>query len=325
MTAFPDRIPGRVVRVDRIRYRVATARGTTDAYAGPTDHGSDSGPAVTGDWVGLSVGTDQRAYVAAILPRSSAIKRLDPSTAAARPREQVLVANLDLVFVVHALDRPPQLSRLERTLVMAWESGARPLLVLTKTDLLGTEAVWDTERRVAQIAPGVETISVSNVTGSGLDDLRRLVGPGVTGAFVGESGSGKSTLINNLLDEELQSTGPTRIPDGKGRHTTSSRELAVIPGAGVLIDTPGLRAIGFWGGRTGIAKAFPDIESLTADCQFADCRHDEEPGCAMADALERADLDQRRLDNHRKMVEEVAQLERLLRQRKDRAGPRSRT
>lgn len=280
---------------------------------------------MTGDWVGLSVGTDQRAYVAAILPRSSVIKRLDPSTAAARPREQVLVANLDLVFVVHALDRPPQPSRLERTLVMAWESGAQPVLVLTKTDLLGTEAVRDTERRVAQIAPGVEAISVSNVTGSGLDDLRRLVGPGVTGAFVGESGSGKSTLINNLLDEESQSTGPTRIRDGKGRHTTSSRELAVIPGAGVLIDTPGLRAIGFWGGRTGLAKAFPDIESLTADCQFADCRHDEEPGCAMAGALERADLDQRRLDNHRKMVEEVAQLERLLRQRKDRAGRRSRT
>ena len=133
MPMFPDRIPGRVVRVDRIRYRVATAQGITDAYAGPHDRGSESGAPVTGDWVGLTVGTDQRAYVAAILPRSSAIKRLDPSTAGSRPQEQVLVANLDVVFVVHALDRPTQLSRLERTLVMAWESGATPVLVLDQS------------------------------------------------------------------------------------------------------------------------------------------------------------------------------------------------
>ena len=150
-------------------------------------------------------------------------------------------------------------------------------------------------------------IAVSNVTGSGLDRLLGLVPPGVTGAFVGESGSGKSTLINNLLNEQRQDTGPTRSRDGKGRHTTSSRELAVIPGAGVLIDTPGLRAIGFWGGRDGLTKAFPDIGELAAHCQFADCRHEEEPGCAVIAAVERNELDQRRVDNHRKMEIEIAQ------------------
>jgi ribosome biogenesis GTPase len=274
---------------------------------------------VTGDWVGLTVGTDQRAYVAAILARSSAIKRLDPSAAGARPQEQVLVANLDVVFVVHALDRPTQLSRLERTLVMAWESGATPVLVLTKADLSNAAAVADVEREVRQIAPGVEVIAVSNVTGSGLDQLLGLMKPGVTGAFVGESGSGKSTLINNLLNEQRHETGPTRSSDGKGRHTTSSRELAVIPGAGVLIDSPGLRAIGFWGGREGLTRAFPDIANLAAHCQFADCRHEQEPGCAVRVAVERDDLDLRRLENHRKMESEVVQLERLLNRRKNRA------
>jgi len=310
ITRFPHRIPGRVVRVDRIRYRVATAHGTTDAYAGPHDKGSESGAPVTGDWVGLAVGADQRAYVAAILPRSSVIKRLDPSTAGARPQEQVLVANLDLVMVVHAVDRPIQLSRLERTLVMAWESGATPVLVLTKADLLTTGALADVEHKVRRIAPGVEVITVSNVTGFGLGELLGLMKAGVTGAFVGESGSGKSTLINNLLNEQLQETGPTRSSDGKGRHITSSRELAVIPGAGVVIDTPGLRAIGLWSGRDGLTKAFPDVEGLAAYCQFADCRHEEEPGCAVEAAVERNELERRRIDNYQKMESEIAQQER---------------
>jgi ribosome biogenesis GTPase len=144
--------------------------------------------------------------------------------------------------------------------------------------------------------------------------------PGTTGAFVGESGSGKSTLINNLLNEQLQATGPTRSRDGKGRHTTSSRELAVIPGGGVLIDTPGLRAIGLWSGREGLTSAFPDIENFAAHCQFADCRHDEEPGCAVHAAVDRNDLDRRRLDSYRKMETEVDQQESRRKVAKNRKG-----
>lgn len=326
-TMFPNRIPGRVVRVDRIRYVVATPQGQIDAFSGPHDEGSEPGTPATGDWVALAVGLDQRASVAAILPRHSAIKRLDPSVAGARPEEQVLVANLDLVFVVHALDRPLQLQRLERTLVMAWESGATPVLILTKPDLLdgGSQgpAVAEAVRAVQQIAPGVDVIAASNVTGSGLDEVLNLMAPGTTGALIGESGSGKSTLINSLLDEQLQSTGPTRSGDGKGRHTTTSRDLVVIPGRGVVIDTPGLRAIGLWNGRDGLAKAFPDIGNLAADCRFADCSHETEPGCAVRAALDRSDLDPRRLDSYRRMEREVTHQERQLNIGKSRADLRA--
>ncbi|MDH3259589.1 MAG: ribosome small subunit-dependent GTPase A [Acidimicrobiia bacterium] len=326
-TTFPNRIPGRVVRVDRMRYLVATPHGQTDAFKGPHDEGSETGTPATGDWVALAAGSDQRASVAAILPRHSVIKRLDPSVAGARPEEQVLVANLDVAFVVHALDRPAQLSRLERTLVMAWESGAIPALVLTKADLMDGgpqgHAVREAVEAVRQIAPGVEVIAASNVTGFGLDEVLGLMSPGMTGALIGESGSGKSTLINNLLDEQLQSTGPTRSGDGQGRHTTTSRELIVIPGRGILIDTPGLRAIGLWSGRDGLAQAFRDIENLAADCRFADCRHETEPGCALQAAVNRGDLDPRRIDSHRKMEAEVAQQEHQLSVRMSRANQRT--
>jgi len=326
-TMFPNRIPGRVVRVDRIRFVIATTHGQIDAHTGPHDEGSETGTPATGDWVALAVGPDRRASVAAILPRHSAIKRLDPSVAGARPEEQVLVANLDLVFVVHALDRPLQLQRLERTLVMAWESGARPVLILTKPDLVdggphghaATEAV----QAVRQIAPGVDVIPVSNVTGIGLDEVLELMSPGTTGALIGESGSGKSTLINNLLDEQLQSTGPTRSSDGKGRHTTTSRDLVVIPGRGALIDTPGLRAIGLWNGRDGLAQAFPDIGNFAAECQFGDCSHETEPGCAVRVALDEGDLDPRRLNSYRTMEREVTHQERQLNIRKSRADLRA--
>jgi ribosome biogenesis GTPase len=265
--------------------------------------------------------------VAAILPRHSAIKRLNPSVAGARPEEQVLVANLDLVFVVHALDRPLQLQRLERTLVMAWESGATPALVLTKADLVDGgphgHAVAEAVQAVRAIAPGVAVIPASNVTGLGLDEVLDLMSPGTTGALIGESGSGKSTLINMLLDEEAQSTGPTRSGDGKGRHTTTSRDLVVIPGRGALIDTPGLRAIGLWNGRDGLTQAFPDIASLATDCQFADCSHETEPGCAVQKALDDGDLEPRRLKSYRRMEREVANQERELSISKSRADVRT--
>ena len=315
-TMFPNRIPGRVVRVDRIRYVVTTQQGRVDAHTGPHDEGSEPGTPATGDWVALAISPDQRALVAAILPRHSAIKRLNPSVAGARPEEQVLVANLDLVFVVHSLDRPLQLQRLERTLVLAWESGATPALVLTKADLMEGgphgHAVSEAVQAVQEIAPGVAVIPASNVTGLGLDEVLELMSPGTTGALIGESGSGKSTLINSLLDEQFQSTGPTRSSDGKGRHTTTSRDLVVIPGRGVLIDTPGLRAIGLWNGRDGLAQAFPDIGNLAAGCRFADCSHHTEPGCAVRAALDEGDLDPRRLKSYQRMEAEVTEQERQL-------------
>ena len=326
-TMFPNRVPGRVVRVDRIRYLVATAHRQIDAQPGPLDDGSETGPPATGDWVALTAGSEGRTSVAAILPRRSAIKRLDPSAAGARPQEQVLVANLDLVLIVHALDRPTQLPRLERTLVMAWDSGATPVLVLTKVDLLeggvNGPGVADALEEVAEIAPGVEVMAASNVTGFGLERVLGLVSSGATIALIGESGSGKSTLINSLLDQDLQSTGATRDRDGKGRHTTTSRELIVIPGRGVVIDTPGLRSIGLWNGREGLAQAFPDIGDLAADCRFADCRHETEPGCAVRAALDHGNLDPRRLNSYRRMEREVTHQQHRLDVRKSREDLRA--
>ena len=267
-TMFPNRVPGRVVRVDRIRYVVATAHGQIDAQPGPLDDGSETGPPATGDWVALTAGPDERPSVAAILPRR-----------------------------------------------------------LTKADLLeggvNGPAVAAALQEVAEIAPGVEVMAASNVTGSGLERIRRLVSSGATIALIGESGSGKSTLINSLLDQDLQSTGATRDRDGKGRHTTTSRELIVIPGRGVVIDTPGLRSIGLWNGREGLAQAFPDIGDLAADCRFADCRHETEPGCAVRAALDHGNLDPRRLKSYRRMEREVTHQQRRLNVRKSREDLRA--
>lgn len=325
-TMFPARVPGRVVRVDRIRYLVVTPNGRIDAHQGPVEEGSEPGKPATGDWVALTVGDDGRASIVAILPRHSTITRLDPSAPAARPEEQVLVANLDLVFVVHALDRPAQLHRLERTLVMAWESGATPVVVLSKVDLVdGTDdpELASTIETVQAIAPGIDVIPISNVTGYGLDRVFDLTKPGVTVGLIGESGSGKSTLINSLLEEETQSTGVTRLGDGQGRHTTTSRELVPIPGRGVVIDTPGLREIGLWSGRDGLTQAFPEIGSLADDCRFADCHHASEPGCAVRSALEEGNLDPRRINSYRRMEREIAHQERQRNVRKRRAEERA--
>jgi ribosome biogenesis GTPase len=290
---------------------------------GTLEPGSEPGPPATGDWVALDIGSDGRALIAGIVPRRSAIKRLDPSAASARPEEQVLVANLDLVFIVHALDRPTHLPRLERTLVVAWDSGAVPVLVLTKADLVeggaSGPAVAGTVKEIREIAREVDVIAVSNVTGFGLDRVLALVANGTTVALIGESGSGKSTLINSFLSEEIQITGPTRESDGKGRHTTTSRELVVIPGRGVIIDTPGLRSIGLWSGRDGLAQAFPDIHRLASECRFGDCGHQTEPGCAIRTALDDGDLDSRRINSYRKMEREVEHQERQRNIRKRRA------
>lgn len=326
-TMFPGRIPGRVVRIDRTRYLVVTPDKRVDAHGDPTDEGSEPGPAATGDWVALSVSSDRRTALCAILPRRSAIKRLDPSAPGARPEEQVLVANLDLVFVVHALDRPAQLPRLERTLVMAWESGATPVVVLSKVDLVegGPTGVRlaEARRAVREAAPGVDTIILSNVTRWGVDQALDRMAPGVTVALIGESGSGKSTLINSLLKQDSQTTGATREGDGKGRHTTTSRELIPIPGHGVVIDTPGLRAVGLWGSREGLAYAFPDIDQLAAGCRFSDCRHVTEPGCSVRAALDEGRLEARRIASYRKMEREAAHQERQLSKRRQRTDQRA--
>lgn len=321
----PGHYPGRVIRVDRGSSRIATPQGTTSAAMarGEPSPGSEPGPLATGDWVVLRPDQDQGEVVTAILPRRSAITRLDPSAPAANPGAQVLAANVDHVLVVHGLDRPPQPGRIERLLVLAWGSGAQPILVLTKTDLVDAGSMTDIIGDLAPIAPGVEIIAVSNKTAAGFEALNPLIGAGMTVALIGASGTGKSSLVNRLVGDDIQSTGDTRRGDGKGRHTTTSRDLIPLSSGAVLIDTPGLREVGLWTTREGLDTAFGDVTTLASSCRFRDCRHESEPGCAVTQAIVAGQLDERRLDSFRKLGLELVDLERQALLKQGRGSARS--
>jgi ribosome biogenesis GTPase len=279
--AQPHARPGRVGRVDRDRCTVMTAYGRTRARAEVLP--------VTGDWVSLAGGA-----VDVVLPRWSALER----------EGQVLAANVDVVFVVASLDRPLNLNRIERELVLAWDSGARPVVVLTKAD--ATPDAGMLTKTVSARAVGVDVVTTSAATGEGVDEVAAHLRPNRTAVLLGPSGAGKSTLVNRLLGTDAQATAQVREGDHKGRHTTSSRHLAVVPAGGVLIDTPGLRSVGLpSAAEGGVALAFPDIEEIAVDCRFRDCRHDGEPGCAVAAAVDDRRLDGDRAASYRKLRAEL--------------------
>jgi len=291
-------IAGRVSRVDRGMPLVFTENG--EVRVEPATHLVKSAVhaesrAVVGDWVALSMpeGHDM-PIIEAILPRSSSFTRKDPGETTG---EQVLAANVDIVFVVHALAKEPNLRRLERELVLAWESGARPIVLLTKADLC-EEDLAGVVSQVGSASPGVDIYVTSSVTGSGVDDISELIGSGVTATMLGASGVGKSTLINRLVGSEVQATKEVREVDGKGRHTTVAREMVPLPGGGILIDTPGMRALALWDADGGMESAFPEIAKLAEGCRFRDCAHEDEPGCAVRAAAESGELPQRRLDSY---------------------------
>jgi ribosome small subunit-dependent GTPase A len=244
---------------------------------------------VVGDWV--VVDGDPPA-VTAIQERTSALTRASTS---ARTEAQVLAANVDVVFVVVGLDAPLRLRRLERTLAVAWGSGAVPAVVLTKADMCPDVGAVLLEAQ--SVAVGAEVIAVSNVTGEGLDDVLALAA-GRTVVMLGPSGAGKTTLVNRLTGEDY-ATAELRA-DGKGRHTTTAGQLVPLPGGGVLLDTPGLKTLGLWDDGEGVEAAFSDIGELAAGCRFADCAHDAEPGCAV-----REGLDPERLASWHKLQQEL--------------------
>jgi len=253
-------------------------------------------PAV-GDWVALLDQTIQ-----AVLPRRSAFSR---KAAWSATEEQVLAANLDAVFVVSALNGDLSLRRLERYLTLAWESGATPVLVLTKADLC--DDVGAALLSVEQVALGVGTHAVSNLTGEGLEELGPYLTPAKTIALLGSSGVGKSTLANRLVGAELQTTHEI-AEDGRGRHTTTSRQLIRLPGGALLVDTPGLREVQLWDAGEGIQEAFADVDELAADCRFNDCVHLREPGCAVQAAIDEGRLPRERLQSYRQLQRELQRL-----------------
>jgi ribosome biogenesis GTPase len=314
-------VPGRVAIQHRIAYDVLTASAEQRARVpGRVRHElAASDLPVVGDWVALD--TRATPQIRAILPRRTKFSRRaahDPGADVAR--EQVVAANVDVVFVTWSLADEPSPRVLERYLTLAWESGARPVILLTKADL--EDDPEGVARDVEAIGGDVRVHAVSARTGLGLDAVRSELGTGVTGALLGPSGVGKSTLVNTLVGEEVLATRAVGA-DGAGRHTTTHRQLVVLPEGGVLVDNPGMREVHLWIADQGLEDAFADVAELAAECRFSDCRHETEPGCAVRAALENGGLEPERWRSYRELQRELAELdERLARRERSRARRR---
>ena len=318
--------PARVAVQHRNAYVLYTAAGEMNAVlAGRLRHHAESAsdlPAV-GDWVAMEHKAGAgRARIHATLPRRSQFVR---KVAGRELAEQVIAANIDVAFVVVAANSDPNPRRVERYLTQVWESGAQPVLVLTKLDLADADAA---RVAIAPAAPGIPVIATSAINGMGLDDLRARLEPGRTVALLGVSGAGKSTLINALIGTARQAVGELRS-DGKGRHTTTRRELIPTREGALLLDTPGLRELQLWAGEEEVQQAFDDIATLAAGCRFNDCRHDTEPGCAVRLAVETGELEAARLASFHKLAAEARYLDArtdraaaLERKRSEKAGGR---
>ncbi|MEE2767606.1 MAG: ribosome small subunit-dependent GTPase A [Actinomycetota bacterium] len=297
-----DGLLGRIVRVDRGECDVVTADGLVRVVSDSQRSQSETAPA-TGDWVMVVTDPKLGVFVARVLPRANTLSRRDPSEEVI---EQVLVANVDLVLIVHGLDRPLPPGRLERYLVLAWDSGAAVAVVLTKADQ-EPEAAVEVAELVRAVAPEVDVLIIdAGEDNKDISDIEDLLRPGLTVALLGESGAGKSTLVNALIGEEVLATGQVRSGDRKGRHTTVSRELVLRPAGGLLVDTPGLRSVGLWDAEEALDRVFGDLEDLSNQCRFADCAHETEPDCAVQAQVATGRVEKRRLDRYLGLRRELA-------------------
>lgn len=300
---------GRVVLEHKNLYRVLSEDGEVLAEISGKYRFSTSGredfPAV-GDWIVMTTRMDEgKATIHHLLPRFSKFSR---NIAGRTTEEQIVAANVDIVFIVQSLNQDFNPRRLERYLLMAWESGANPVVVLTKADLC--EDIENYKRQVDSVAFGVPVHSVSVVNEMGLEELNPYLVTGKTVALLGSSGAGKSTLTNCFLGENRQMVQEIREEDGKGRHTTTYRELLMLPEGGLIIDTPGMRELKLWEADSGFSNSFQDIESLANECQFRDCTHKNEPNCAVVRAIEEGNLEKSRLQSYFKLQKELAFLDR---------------
>lgn len=299
--------PGRVVFSSREHFRVQCVGGAVTARCiGRLLAGGVADWPVVGDWVVVErSAAGETGRIHSVLPRKSCLSR---KVAGTRTQEQVVAANVDTIFLVMGLDGDFNRRRLERLLVMAWESGADPVVVLTKADLC--QEVGERRHSVEQIAAGVPLFVTSSHEGRGLEPLAFYLTLGRTVAMIGSSGAGKSTLLNRLAAEEWMRTGTVREGDDRGRHTTTHRQLFLLPGGGLLIDNPGIREIQLWTDEaSGLGHVFEDIETLAERCRYRDCRHQDEPGCAVLLAVEDGRLEGERLENLRRLEREQRYLE----------------
>ena len=297
-----DRLYGLVSAVHRERYEVLTRRGTTLAVLKSSAYRVEGQPYPTvGDRVRLDWQPAGESRIFATLPRKTYFSRLDPSSSG--HGEQAVAANFDYVFILQSLNHDFNLARAERYLALAWQSGAQPVVLLTKADL--AEDVAGPLAAAENIAWGAPVLVLSAHTGQGLEKLAPFLSPGKSVVLLGSSGVGKSSLVNALLGEEAMAVGGIRAVDSRGRHTTTHRQLLFLPGSAAVIDTPGMRELGMWDVTRGLSSAFGDVEQWLGHCRFSNCTHTTEPGCAVLAALERGDLSHQRWESYLRLKKEA--------------------
>lgn len=301
----PDLAPARIGLVGRSSYRLAGCQAEQGELCGKLLYGLEplDFPAV-GDWVAVA-DLPSHTIIHHVFKRRTALLRREPGTSSGR---QIIAANVDVFFIVTSANRDFNERRMERYRAMVWESGAKPVFVLNKIDLAGN--IDAMAASLDAIAFGSPVVRVSATTGHGMDDLRAHIGFGKTIGLIGSSGVGKSSLANRLLGREALATNSLRN-DGKGRHTTTHRELIVLPDGGILIDTPGMRELGMVEDTGGIEAGFADIAAFAKNCRYSDCQHNGEPGCAVAGAIDSGELEPVRLQSYHKLQREIAAMERL--------------
>lgn len=304
-------IRARVTAVHKERYAVICQEGETYARlkAGEYYTGEAAFPTV-GDFVMLQYVPDGDSRIIATLPRKTYFARRDPDRGRG---EQAVAANFDYVFIMQSLNMDFNPKRLERYLTLAWQSGATPVILLTKADL--TQDYTEQLLAAEHVAPGVSIHAVSARTGLGLDSLAPYLQPGKTVVFLGSSGVGKSSLVNALAGETVMTEGGIREDDSKGRHTTTHRQMLMLPCGTMVIDTPGMRELGMWEAAEGLVSAFADVEQFLGKCRFRDCRHDREPGCAIRAAIASGELDPARWESYQSLAGEAQSKEELLRRK----------